>query len=406
MGKDFEYPEYMFDKKDAALLHEFVESHRQVLKDKNLVIFGAGVRGSIFGVLLAKEGIAEFEYCDNNETKWGEVINGHAIISPSALSGKVTDSVVLISVESMDLIKVMEKQLGDMGFVKGVDLFAIPSSVYDHYMDVFSEPMKDHVLILGDCRFTFVSIYDNDSDNLEVLLKKEFKKRGVSAQVLAMHALCMRAQYYVLKTQLEMGNIPKMLVLPINYESYNGTLHLLSCTQHPELMRRMYEASKIKDQELAEYVILTKERTENPPYIFSVDNDNGSPVVSDKKLKLFLKMNYMFYPSMENEGIVYLYKSLELAKEYGIKVLTFVPPINYMSGKEYWGQDFVDKYNRGIEVFKKIADEYNAEMLNQSYLLTEDGFYSKYDKNELANDEGRILMADSLLNFIEKHLGE
>ena len=406
MGKDFEYPEYMFDKKDAALLHEFVEAHRDILIKKHMVIFGAGVRGSIFGVLLSKEGISEFEYCDNNKEKWGEVISGHAIISPEELSSKVADTVALISVESMDLIKVMEQQLTMMGFTKGVDLFAIPSSVYDHYMEVFTEPMQDHILILGDCRFTFVSIYDNDSDNLEVILKKEFAKRNVKAQVLTMHALCMRAQYYVLKTQLEMGNIPKTLILPINYESYNGTLHLLSCTQHPELMRRMYEVSKVKDCELEEYVKLTKERTENPPCIFSVDNDNGSPVVSDKKLKLFLKMNYMFYPSMENEGIIYLYKTFELAKEYGIKVLTFVPPINYMSGKEYWGQEFIDKYDKGIEVFKKISDEYEADMLNQSYLLKEDEFYSKYAKNELANDEGRRLMAASLLEFIEKHLGD
>ena len=288
-----------------------------------------------------------------------------------------------------------------MGFEKEKNLFSLPSEIYNKYLNEFFRPIKDHVLIMGDCRFTFVSITDENTQTLDDILRKEFADREIPAKVLSMHALCMRAQYYMLKGQLELGNIPRILILPINYETFNGTTHLLSSSQHTELMRRMYEQVGSKDRELEEYIQLTRQRTENPPFIFSVENENGSAVISDKKLRIFLKMSYMYQPDLESEGIVYLKKALLLAKKYHIKVLTFAPPLNYMSGKEYWGEAFVVAYQKGLEVFKQIVLEYGGLFLDQSFLLTEDGFYSKYDKNELANYEGRIQMANSLLNFLK-----
>jgi len=402
MGIDFECPEYMLDKGELILLQDFVEMNREVLEDKRLLIFGAGVRGSIFGMLLQNEGIPEFDYCDNNEIKWGGTIGTHIIISPKELQERVNEYVVLVSVESRELADVMENQLCEMGFEKGKNLFSLPSEIYDKYLDEFFKPIKDHVLVMGDCRFTFVSIADENTETLDDILRKEFAGRGIPAKVLSMHALCMRPQYYMLKKQFEKGNIPRTLILPINYETYNGTTHLLSSSQHTELMRRMYECAGREDCELEEYVQLTKQRTENPPFIFSVENENGSAVVSDKKLRIFLKMSYMFEPDLESEGVEYLKKTLLLAQEYGVKVLTFAPPLNYMSGKEYWGDAFVSMYQKGLEVFKQIILEYGGMFLDQSFLLTEEGFYSKYDKNELANYEGRVQMANSLMDFLKE----
>jgi len=402
MGIDFECPEYMLDKGELILLQDFVEMNREVLEDKRLLIFGAGVRGSIFGMLLQNEGIPEFDYCDNNEIKWGGTIGTHIIISPKELQERVNEYVVLVSVESRELADVMENQLCEMGFEKGKNLFSLPSEIYDKYLDEFFKPIKDHVLVMGDCRFTFVSIADENTETLDDILRKEFAGRGIPAKVLSMHALCMRPQYYMLKKQFEIGNIPRTLILPINYETYNGTTHLLSSSQHTELMRRMYECAGREDCELEEYVQLTKQRTENPPFIFSVENENGSAVVSDKKLRIFLKMSYMFEPDLESEGVEYLKKTLLLAQEYGVKVLTFAPPLNYMSGKEYWGDAFVSMYQKGLEVFKQIILEYGGMFLDQSFLLTEEGFYSKYDKNELANYEGRVQMANSLMDFLKE----
>ena len=91
MGIYFECQEYMLDKGELILLQDFVEMNREVLEDKRLLIFGAGVRGSIFGMLLQNEGIPEFDYCDNNEIKWGGTIGTHIIISPKELQERVNE---------------------------------------------------------------------------------------------------------------------------------------------------------------------------------------------------------------------------------------------------------------------------------------------------------------------------
>lgn len=401
MIKDFEYPEYMFDKNDFLLISSFLREKKQMLDGKKLVVFGAGIRGSVFAKWLNYYGFSDYIYCDNNREKWGGSVGGHMIISPDELKAQCDNCIVLISVESGELVDEIEKQLLEINLKKGINLFSFPSKIYDNYLDLFFKPIKDHLLVLGDCRFTFVSFSDDNTDTLDDILEDRLKKENISAKILSMHALSMRAQYYVIKTQLSIGNKPKAILLPINYETYNGTMHLLSSSQHTELMRRIYDNAKSNDEGFAEYVKLTQERTTNPPFIFSMEQGAGSELVTDKKLKLFLKMSYMYVPDVEGEGIVYLIKALELAKKENIRVLTFVPPVNYMSGRDCWGDEFTKQYNAGIDVFGKLVMERGAAFFDQSYLLDENGFYSKYDKNEIANYEGRIKMAESLLRFIK-----
>lgn len=402
MIKDFEYPEYMFDKNDCLLISNFLREKKQMLNGKKLVVFGAGIRGSVFAKWLNYYGFSDYIYCDNNQIKWGGSVGGHAIISPNELKAQYDDCIVLISVESGELVDEIEKQLSALNFKKGKNLFSFPAKIYDNYLDLFFKPIKDHLLVLGDCRFTFVSFSDDNTNTLDDILADQLKKENIPTKVLSMHALSMRAQYYVIKTQLSIGNKPKAILLPLNYETYNGTMHLLSSSQHTELMQRIYDGAKSDDKEFAEYVKLTYERTINPPFIFSMEQGAGSELVTDKKLKLFLKMSYMYVPDIESEGIVYLIRALDLAQKENIRVFTFVPPVNYMSGKECWGDEFTKQYNAGIEVFRKLVTECGAAFFDQSYLLDEKGFYSKYDKNEIANYEGRIKMAESLIKFIRE----
>lgn len=404
MKTDFEYPEYMYDRQDYILFQQFLSDNADILNNHKLVIFGAGIRGSIFGVFLTKFGFTNYEFSDNNQQKWGGLLGGHLIMSPAELAAQKSECVVLVSLESKELVQDIEIQLEGMGFTRKKDLFSLPSDIYDLYLDEFFKPIINHVLVLGDCRFTFVSVNDDNTKTLNDMIKDELIGASINSKVLSMHALCMRAQYYVIKSQFEMGNIPELIVLPVNYETYNGTTHLLSSSQHHELMHRIYEAMPNKDSEFSDYVALTKERTLNPPFIFSMDESQGLETVSDKKLRLFLKMSYMYKPDLESEGIVYLIKAMELARQYNVKMLTFVPPLNYMSGKEYWGERFISDYNNGIAVFKEIIEQNGGQFLDQSYLLTEKDFYSKYDKNEIANYEGRNQMSKSLLAYIKEFL--
>lgn len=399
---DYEVAEFMFDKNEFESFKQTLDKMKMKLGEKKLVIFGAGIRGGVFGKWLAQEGAEEYLYADNNQVKWGGVVAGHPILTLTELEEKVDEVVVLISVESKYQIDSIGRQLTQMGFVENDTFFYVESDVYDRYIEEFKRPIKNHVLVMGDCRFTFVSVTDAVNKTLDDILREKFSEIGMEAKVLSMHALGMRAQYNLLRAQLHLGNRPKQLVLPINYETFNGSNHLLSSSQHNELMQRIYNLLEVEDSEFKEYVEITAERESKPQVLFSTEAQSSfqNLVLEDTKLKLFLRLNYMYDFKLDNEGVIYLFKILKLAEKEQIKVHLFVPPLNYMSGKELLGNDFIDKYEKGLNFLIDILYKRGYTVLNQSYLLSEDGFYNKYDKNEIANYEGKIMMANSIIKKI------
>lgn len=401
MKKDFEFPD-MISKDDFEQVDAFVKKYNHLLLKKSIVFFGAGVRGGILAQVLEYNNITEYWYCDNNPEKWGNVVGGHLVLSPDELKEAIERHVVLISVESRELINEIEEQLENMGFIVGENVFSFPSVVYDNYINTYFNSQEQYTLIYGDCRFNYASIEDENYETIDDILIAVLKKENVNFKLLSMHALNMRALYYFTKTLINLNYVPKNVVLPINYEMYNGTMHMYSNTQHSELVRRVYERADIKDKEFEEYIKITKERTSNPPFIFSTNQDAGMEFISDKSLRLYIKMCYMYKLDKNNEGVKYFYRILELLKNANINILVYVPPLNYSCGTEFWGDNFVKMYDEGIQIFKEITEAYGGSFLNQSYLLQENDFYSKNDKNELPNYSGRVKIADSLMNYLKE----
>ena len=98
---------------------ETVASFEQQLRDtqqalwgrKKLFVWGAGVRGTLLGLLLEKNNHNSFSYIDGDSRKWGMNICGHMIQSPEELwKTSPEDLYVLIPLEySEDVQKILEK---------------------------------------------------------------------------------------------------------------------------------------------------------------------------------------------------------------------------------------------------------------------------------------------------------
>jgi len=58
-----------------------VDKNIQLLEDKRLVVFGAGIRGCILLGILEKRGYKNIVFCDNNTQKQGHLINSYDILS-------------------------------------------------------------------------------------------------------------------------------------------------------------------------------------------------------------------------------------------------------------------------------------------------------------------------------------
>ena len=70
---------------------------QEYLENRKIVIFGSGIRGTQFSLMLKKNGYQDICFTDNNEKKVGCWINEYPIIPVSSLLGMKSKIVILIS---------------------------------------------------------------------------------------------------------------------------------------------------------------------------------------------------------------------------------------------------------------------------------------------------------------------
>lgn len=392
---NFAWPVTTLCKYDYKALKEVVEKKSILFGQKKIVIFGAGIRGTSFSILLQKFGYDNIIFTDNNSQKIGGFINQFPIVSYDEIRNS-KDIVIINSVENGFSIN---SQLENDGFVKDIDYFYIENHLYDLYLKEFEKRINTDTIIMGDCGITDISKSDSDYTNLGELLKIQL---GEKTKVLAVHAMGMRAFYHVLKVHIDRIEVPKRVVIMANFETFTGKQHLLPRSQHARLIEMISNSLGNSDEELSEYVEVTKERFNN----FKVDYFASSQKTLDKMSKdkndrIVIRMNYMYELKEDNECIVYMKKIINLCNRNGIKLLFFIPPANYMYAEELYGDKFSERYDANVKKLKHIIDENNAVLLDLSYLLENDKFADVHTIDETANLEGRKKVADKIVEKIK-----
>ncbi len=392
---NFAWPVTILCKYDYKALKQVVEKKSILFEQKKIVIFGAGIRGTSFSILLQEFGYDNIIFTDNNSQKIGGFINQFPIVSYDEIRHS-KDIVIINSVENGFSIN---DQLENDGFVKDIDYFYIENHLYDLYLKEFEKRINTDTIIMGDCGITDISKSDSDYTNLGELLKIQL---GEKTKVLAVHAMGMRAFYHVLKVHIDRIEVPKRVVIMANFETFTGKQHLLPRSQHARLIEMISNSVGNSDEELSEYVEVTKERFNN----FKVDYFASSQKTLDKMSKdkndrIVIRMNYMYELKEDNECIVYMKKIINLCNRNGIKLLFFIPPANYMYAEELYGDKFSERYDANVKKLKHIIDENNAALLDLSYLLENDKFADVHTIDETANLEGRKKVADRIVEKIK-----
>ena len=197
--------------------------------------------------------------------------------------------------------------------------------------------------------------------------------------------------------------IPKILVIMINMDTLTGKQHLLPRSQHEELLRMVYEKAHVDSKEYEEYLEIVHERKKNLQAEFFTTNKFGKrDVPSDAKSKVYFRVNYLYELDVETEGIQYLKKIIQLARENNIKVIPFVPPVNYELGERIFGADFNKRYAKNVNKIESIERENDLELLEMSYSLKQNEFAQPDTPDETANDAGRKKVAEILCRKIEE----
>ncbi|MBE6091611.1 MAG: hypothetical protein E7201_00300 [Selenomonas ruminantium] len=383
--KNYAWPVTTMCKYDYLALQKFAEKNDNVLREKQIVIFGSGIRGTSFSIQFRRLGYDGFIFTDNNQSKVGGFINDFPIVSYEEIKKRRDQTVVIISVEGGFAII---EQLKNDGFVENKNFFYIESHLYENYVQAFCDDTPCKTLIMGDCGLTDLSIADTDFENAGEKLQRALGEG--TTKVLAIHAMGMRAYYNIAQAHINHVQKPDTILLMTNLETFTGKQNLLPRSQHAPLMRQLAEALGSKDEGMNQYAVLTQERFSNytMDYFTSSDEAMGS-MSMDKNNKIVIKLNYMYRMDPENECVVYLKKFMAMCAENDIRLLLFIPPANYQYATSLWGDRFTASYEENTAFLKKVALEGNVPLLDLSYLLPSAQFADVSTIDETVNQEGR-----------------
>lgn len=394
---NYAWPVTSSSKEEYSAFCDWMISNQKMLEHNEIAIWGAGIRGTEFSIFFKRNNFTKIFFTDSNKQKWGGYINEFPIVDIDTLKKKMATGRVKILI-STENSKEIEEGLIKERYVKQKDFFSIKSILYEKYIEEFMRLYTNDILVMGDCEFSKISLTDKDMRNLGEMLKDELGESA--AKVLAMHGMGLRSHYNLLRMQIAQGMIPKILVIMINLDTLTGKQHLLPRSQHEELLKTVYQKLDFCDQEYEEYLEIVHERNKNlQAEFFTTNNINNVPMQT--KSKLYMKINYLYTLDVNTEGIQYMIKIFRIAKERGIKVIPFIPPVNYELGEIIFGSKFKERYSENISKIEEITTEAGFKLLDMSYCLRQEEFAQPNTPDETANDIGRTKMANILVKNIE-----
>lgn len=345
----------------------YIENNSDILMKKDILIWGASVRGTILGILLQKYGYSQFQYVDNDERKWGENINGHDIVSPESIRNLVSDYYVLVPIEYGNEIK---EQLQDWGLAEEENFSILRAEINEKYANEFFRKYKNKRLILGESFLNETVLEEKKSKSIKERIWEEFGKE--ETKILSMNCMGMQSFYYILQLQIKFGHKPEELWLFASYETLTEFHHLLSRTQHAGVLKLIQEQGNINDSEFIEYIKLAQERAADYKleYTYSPQRTTDGKIMDmDNIRKSYLKLNLLYDLNLNSEEAKYLKKILIVSQNEGIEMSVILAPINYELAREYYGREFNNVYYKNNLKLEKFVADFEAKFINMSALL-------------------------------------
>jgi len=389
---------------DLLAFEEWYSLYEAKHFDKDICIWGAGIRGTEFGIFIKRHNNDRFVYIDNNKEKWEGHIDGAPIISPDegVKFVKNRTHVILISTENYQGIK---EQLESYDLIFDKDFFVAHNFEYENYVKEFNRKPDCKYMIMGDCLFSGISIRDTCRENLAEMIKGVVGKS--QCKVLYMHGMGIRAYYNIFRLYCENHTFPECVEVMINFEMLTGKQHLLPRSQHSHLFELLKDGVENINEEFEEYLEVVKDRSNN----IQTEMSHSSKKLTKEqeqylKNKNYLKINYMYDLDEEVEGLLYFEKLYKYAYENGIKVVAFIPPLNYILGQQIFGDKLENAYNRNLDKIKKIMSKLGVELIDFSHSLTCDYFAEIDTTDESLNEKGREYICRKLVKLLKIEKGE
>ena len=205
----------------------------------------------------------------------------------------------------------------------------------------------------------------------------------------------------MLDLQVKLGVPIKRVLLSVNLAMLSGKKNQLPRAQHTPLLKKIHEKMPFQDEGYDEYIRLTEERMNRfntDSFVQSPKNARGHN--SETIVNMRMRQNYMYRVKADNEGVVYLDKIHWLCQKKNIRLIVMFPPINYMHGREIFGDEFVEYCEHNTNELIKRLILNGEDVIDLTLSLKSDMFAATDTINEITNYAGRLKETE----YIMEHL--
>ena len=374
---------------------ETVASFEQQLRDtqqalwgrKKLFVWGAGVRGTLLGLLLEKNNHNSFSYIDGDSRKWGMNICGHMIQSPEELwKTSPEDLYVLIPLEySEDVQKILEKH----GMVEQRHFSVIRSTEKQNFQDTFFSQYDKKILLIGGSLFNEILLCEEHDNDLKEDLRLRY---GSTMKVLSMNSISIGGYYYLYRLQLLCGQVPEQVWIFISWDLLTEYVHKLPRSQHVDLLEALKNKSGVSDDTLDCY--LTQASLRAVDYKMELEHSplrvfDGERPSSESVHRGYLKKSLLYSVNTETESFDYLKSIVDLSCQYGIKCRMFITPYNYELVEEYFGSHAKALVGENFAKLQQFFNLHDVPIYDMGRLLPNKDFETAVTVNDAISKEGR-----------------
>ena len=369
---------------------------------KELVIYGAGVRGRLIAKIMDESNIGNVLFCDQNPMYIGSIINGHRCIGITEMYEEIDKYFIVISPENA---KEIVKSCEERGLKNDINFVQLGGTLYKEFIEQLQKKQTSGVLVLGDCDFLACSLLEEEKsslgEKLQDVLYKEIKGEGYKQ--LAMNAMTLAGFYWTYKTNKTLGNSADYVFITIDMRNFNGITNRLPNAQHVDLLEEMEQLVYIDG--FHDYINDAREYAKQQQgEVF-----NKTWGKDEKRQKIngnYIKLNYCYRIKECNQEILYLCRLLEQISADNSKAVLLFMPINFELAIKYCPDKFEVSFNENKQKLLEIISKYNAYVIDFSWLMNSKFYLDKETYDECLSNEGKNIIVKELFEEYVKIRGK
>lgn len=297
--------------------------------------------------------------------------------------------------------------------------YPILSKLQKSYDTPWNRPAN--ILYLGDSVLERTAREDSDTRTVDQMAA-DLLAGSYSLSCFSRPAYHMTVFYYLLAVLRSMRHQPQTVILPINMRSFSPQWDLNPAWQFEEEIAALKKYSEtrrisILRQNADALTFSERERLLELKYPFTnlrclgqfLDVVDSRPTNTEEvfyRRKQIYIFHYLHTLSSSHRRLIYLEKILNLLSGTGIKLFTYITPINHQGGVRHVGNGFIDGIRANVLTVKNVISPYlqngNICFLNFEEYLTSEYFFHPDELTEHLNQFGRLELA----KIVTSNLGE